>query len=53
MTLALAIFLVVAGVLGAGWALFLLLDWPGVLLIGSVLVAAAGLLAIPIDRGAR
>lgn len=53
LTLALAIFLVVLGVAGMGWALFLLLNWPGPLLIGGALVAAAGLLAIPIDRGAR
>lgn len=53
MSLLFAIFLVVAGGLIVGWALFLLLGWPGAALLGGVLLMSAGLIAIPIDRGAR
>lgn len=51
--LALAIFCVTAGVSAISVALFLLLGWLGVLLIGGAVVAAVGLLAIPVDRGDR
>ena len=53
LNLALAIFFVVLGVSAMGWALFLMASWPGVLLIGGAVVAAVGLLAIPVDRGDR
>lgn len=45
----LAIFLVVLGLGVAAWALFLAMGYPGLLLSGGLLLAAAGLLFIPVD----
>jgi cytochrome c biogenesis protein CcdA len=51
--LALAIFFVVLGVLGTGVGLFLVLGWPGLMLLGGIGLTVTGLLAIPVDRGER
>ncbi len=53
LNLILAVFLVVLGVSAVAVALFLILAWTGLLLLGGVLTAAVGLLVIPVDRGER
>ncbi len=48
-----AIFFVILGLAGMGLALFLAMGLPGLLLLGSAMVAAVGLLVIPVDRSDR
>jgi hypothetical protein len=50
---ALAVFLVALGLACSVWALFLAMGFPGFLLAGGLLTAAAGLLCIPVDRSNR
>jgi hypothetical protein len=44
-----AVFFVILGVCAVAVALFLAMGYPGLLLIGGAIVAAVGLLAIPVD----
>jgi hypothetical protein len=44
-----AIFFVILGFSVMAWALFLALGYPGLMLLGGAMVAAVGLLAIPVD----
>lgn len=48
-----AIFFVILGLSGMAVALFLAMGLPGLLLLGSTMVAAVGLLVIPVDRSDR
>jgi hypothetical protein len=45
----LAVFFVILGLSSVAVALFLAMGYPGLLLLGGVMVAAVGLLAIPVD----
>lgn len=51
MRVAFAVFFLVLGLANMTWALFLVLGWPGLLLMGGALLAGVGLLGIPLDRG--
>lgn len=53
MNLVVAVLLVVLGIAAMGLALFLVLAWPGLILLAGAVVAAVGLVAIPVDRGDR
>lgn len=53
MRLVLAVFLVVLGFSGMAVALFWAMGYPGLVLLGSIAVAAVGLLGIPVDRSKR
>ncbi len=53
MNLIMAIFFVILGLSGIGLALFLAMGLPGLLLLGSAMVAAVGLLVIPVGRSNR
>lgn len=53
MMLILAVFFVILGFSTMAVALFWALGFPGLLLLGGAMIAAVGLLAIPVDRRDR
>lgn len=48
-----AIFMVILGFITMAVALFLAMGYPGLMLLGGAMVAAVGLLFIPVDRRDR
>jgi hypothetical protein len=51
--LVVAVLLVVLGLSLMGWALFLAMGYPGLVLLGGGLLAAVGLLVIQVDGSDR
>lgn len=48
-----AVFMVILGTITMAVALFLAMGYPGLMLLGGAMVAAVGLLFIPVDRSNR